>query len=124
LYNQGYTDFLEDPYQALGSSASEVWKDIWDTIGPMLEGVISTSSPILLKDQLFYLEKNGLKEERYFTFSYSPLRDQDKIMGILTIVHETTEKVLNERLMKLEQERMERILSQAPAAVCVLDGPD
>src|SRR5690606_11852096 len=61
---------------------------------------------------------------KYFTFSYSPLRDQETIAGVLVIVHETTDKVVNERLMKMEKERAERILSQAPAAVCVLDGPD
>jgi PAS domain S-box-containing protein len=124
LYNKNYTDFLNDPYAALGSSAKETWKDIWDIIGPMLEGVRSTGKSLLLNDQLFFLEKNGVRKERYFTFSYSPLRDKEKLIGVLTIVHETTEKVLYERLTKLEQERMQRLLSQAPAAVCILDGPD
>ena len=124
LYNEGYADYLNDPYAALGRPAREIWKDIWETIGPLLRGVRATGDPILLKDQLFYLERKGLKEERYFTFSHSPLRDHEKITGILTTIHETTEKVVNERLAKLEQDTMERILSQAPAAVCVLDGPD
>src|SRR5690554_4048221 len=91
LYNEGYTDFLDDPYHALGKPAKEIWEDIWDIIGPMLEGVRSTGKPLLLSDQSFPLVKNGVKEERYFTFSYSPLRDNEKLMGVLTIVHETTE---------------------------------
>jgi len=124
LYNQGYTDFLNDPYYALGKPAKEIWGDIWDITGPMLEGVRSTGKPLLLSDQLFPLVKNGVKEEHYFTFSYSPLRDNEKLKGVLNIVYETTEKVLNDRLAKLEQERMDRIISQAPAAVCVLEGPE
>lgn len=124
FYNVEYTDFLDDPYGALGRPAKVVWAEIWDQIGPLLESVRLTGKPILLEDQLFYLHKNGQRKERYFTFSYSPLRDQETIAGILVIVHETTEKVVNERLMKMEQQRAERILSQAPAAVCVLDGPD
>src|SRR5690606_33795056 len=124
LYNQGYTDFLDDPYHALGKQAKEIWEDIWDITGPMLEGVRSTGRPVLLYDQLFPLLKNGVKEERYFTFSYSPLRDNEKLMGVLTIVHETTEMVLADGLAKLEQERLQRIISQAPAAVCILDGPE
>lgn len=124
LYNEGYTDFLKQPYTALGRPAKEIWDGIWETIGPLLEGVKSTGTPILLEDQLFYLEKSGCKKERYFTFSYSPLRNQEKLMGVLTIIHETTEKVVNERLMKLEKERMQRILNLAPVAVCMLDGPD
>ena len=124
LYNEGYTDFLKEPYAALGKSAEDIWEDIWDTIGPLLEGVKTTGKPILLEDQLFYLEKDGRKKERYFTFSYSPLRNHEQLTGVLTIIHETTEKVVNERLMKLEKERMQRILNLAPAAVCMLDGPD
>lgn len=124
FYNVEYMEFLDDPYVALGSRARRVWAEIWDKIGPLLEGVRNTGKPILLEDQLFYLNKGGERKEKYFTFSYSPLRDQETIAGVLVIVHETTEKVVNERLMKMEKERAERILSQAPAAVCVLDGPD
>lgn len=124
LYNEGYTDFLKQPYAALGRPAKDIWEDIWDTIGPLLEGVKTTGKRILLEDQLFCLEKEGRKRERYFTFSYSPLRNHEQLMGILTIIHETTEKVVNERLMKLEKERMQRILNLAPAAVCMLEGPD
>lgn len=124
LYNEGYADLLEEPYHALGSPAKIIWKDIWSTIGPLLEGVVTTGQSTMLKNQLFHLKKNELNEERYFTFSYSPLRDQERIVGVLNIVHETTDNVINERLMKLEQDRMERVLRQAPAAVCILDGPN
>ena len=124
LYNQSYIDFLDEPYRALGKPAKEIWEDIWENIGPMLEEVRSTGKAVLLKDQLFPLVKNGVKEDRYFTFSYSPIRNKEKVLGVLTIIHETTEKVLNERLASLEQERMDRLMSQAPAAVCILDGPE
>lgn len=123
LYNQSYMDFLDEPYHALGKPAKEIWEDIWEHIGPMLEEVRLTGKAVLLKDQLFPLVKNGVKEDRYFTFSYSPIINKDQLPGILTVVHETTEKVLNERLARLEQEKMDRLMSQAPAAVCILDGP-
>jgi len=124
LYNQAYTDFLDDPYYALGKPVKEIWEDIWDTIGPMLEEVKSTGKAILLNNQSFTLVKNGVRQERYFTFSYSPLWDQQKINGVLTVVHETTEMVVSDARAKMEQERIQRIVSQAPAAVCILDGPE
>ena len=124
LYNQGYTAYLDDPLYAFGKAAKEIWADIWDDISPKLEGVMSTGESLLFDDQLFMLARNGVREERYFTFAYSPIWDDEKIVGIQNISYETTEKVLNHRLAKMEQERMRRILSQAPAAICILEGPE
>lgn len=124
FFNDRYTDFLEQPYDAIGQPASIIWKDIWERIGPMLEGVKANGKAILLEDQLFYLPKDKFKNEHYFTFSYSPIWAEEGIIGVVTIIYDSTAKVLNERLLKFEKERTEQVLSQAPAAVCVLDGPD
>jgi len=47
------------------------------------------------------LDRNGYPEECYFTFSYSPIVDETGgVAGIFTPVHETTERVINERRLK------------------------
>src|SRR5581483_6501706 len=43
------------------------------------------------------MQRRGSTEETFFTFSYSPLRDNDRIVGLLCIVTETTANVLRER---------------------------
>src|SRR5690554_5785530 len=77
LYNDGYTKFLDthNGYGAVGKPAGEVWAGIWDDIGPMLEGVKKTGEPVYLEDRLFPLKRNGVLEDRFFTFSYSAIRD-------------------------------------------------
>src|SRR5690606_37654954 len=80
FFNDRYTDFLEQPYDAIGQPASIIWKDIWDRIGPMLEGVKANGKAILLEDQLFYLPKDKFKNEHYFTFSYSPIWAEEGII--------------------------------------------
>src|SRR5690554_4290318 len=77
LYNEGYTRFLDtdNSYDALGKRAGEVWEEIWNEIGPLLEGVKRTGKLIYQEDQLFSLKANGIVEDRYFTFSYSAIAD-------------------------------------------------
>ena len=125
LYNNAYSALLDenDQSKAIGQPTKVCWPEIWDTIGPLLEKVKSTGESILLEDQLFPLIKSGVKEDRYFTFSYSPIRDEEGIRGVFTVIHETTEKVLNDRRAKHEQERLIQFFNQAPAALCILDGP-
>jgi DNA-binding NarL/FixJ family response regulator len=54
LYNDAWRPALgttKHP-QALGAPGREVWSDIWDTIGPMLEGVMRTGQATWENDQL------------------------------------------------------------------------
>jgi len=53
------------------------------------------------EDQLILLDRSGYAEECYFTFSFSPIRDESGgIGGIFTAVTETTERVLGERRLR------------------------
>ncbi len=53
------------------------------------------------EDQLILLNRSGYAEECYFTFSFSPIRDESGgIGGIFTAVTETTERVLGERRLR------------------------
>ena len=41
IYNDGYVPMLGDKHPAaLGTPGREVWPEIWDVIGPMLDGVL------------------------------------------------------------------------------------
>lgn len=100
IYNDGYRPMLgsEKHPQALGSTAKAVWPEIWDVIGPMLAGVLGTGIPTWVEHQQLLLERNGFPEECYFTYSYSPLfDDQGTISGVLAIAAETTDEVIARR---------------------------
>ena len=102
LYNDAYRDIIAAKHPAaLGHPGRECWPEIWHIIGPMLEGVLQRGEATWSHDLLLLLERNGYPEECYFTFSYSPIRDESGgIGGVFTPVNETTEHVIGERRLR------------------------
>jgi PAS domain S-box-containing protein len=85
---------------ALGRPASEVWAEIWVDIGPRIARVLSTGEATWDEALLLLVERSGYPEESYHTFSYSPLRDDDaRVVGMLCVVSEDTERVIGQRRM-------------------------
>lgn len=99
FYNAAYRDIIADKHpHAIGAPGRAVFPEIWDVIGPMLEGVLREGMATWSDDQLLVLERSGYAEECYFTFSYSPIYgDGDAVQGVFTVVSETTPRVLSER---------------------------
>lgn len=78
--------------KAAGGSARDTYAEIWDTIGPMFEGVMNGQA-VGFPDFMVPLDRNGQPEDCYFDFSYSPIRDENgHIGGVLVICIETTGK--------------------------------
>jgi signal transduction histidine kinase/DNA-binding response OmpR family regulator len=109
-WGEELTFFCNDAYRrttlgtkyprALGRSAREVWSEIWPQIGPRIERVIATGEATWDEALQLFLERSGYPEETYHTFSYSPLTDDDgTITGILCVVAEVTEEVVQQRRM-------------------------
>jgi PAS domain S-box-containing protein len=99
LYNDAYRDIIASKHPAaLGCPGRECWPEIWDTIGPMLVGVLQRGEATWSDDLLLLLARHGYPEECYFTFSYSPISDESGgIGGVFTPVMETTDRVIGER---------------------------
>jgi signal transduction histidine kinase len=103
LYNDDYARMTlgkKHPW-ALGKPSQEVWKEIWDDIGPRIHGVLQTGEATWDEALLLFLERSGYREETYHTFSYSPLSGDDgKVAGHLCVVTEETDRVIGERRLK------------------------
>jgi PAS domain S-box-containing protein len=95
-------DTLGDKYPwALGRPAREVWAEIWDDIGSRVESVMTAGESTWDEALMLLLERSGYREETYHTFSYSPLRDDDaRVVGMLCVVSEETNRVIGERRME------------------------
>jgi len=106
IYNDAYRPSLGEGGRhprALGLRGADFWTDIWSTIGPQIEQVMTTGEPTWHEDQYLPIERNGRLEDVWWTYSYSPvLGDDDRIAATLVVCMETTRRVLGER----ERERL------------------
>ena len=118
LYNDAYVQLIGSKHpRALGAPGRTVFPEIWEIIGPMLRGVLAQGEATWSEDQLLELERHGFAEECYFTFSYSPIRDESgEVGGVFTAVTETTERVIGERRLATL-----RALAERTAAARTLD---
>ena len=113
IYNDAYLPMLGTKHPALDQPGAEVWADIWHIVGPMLDGVLQTGEPTWSEDLLLPMSRHGYVEETYFTYSYSPLYDEDgSVRGVFTAVTETTERVIGARRFAA----LQRLAAHAGAA--------
>ncbi|MBN1239198.1 MAG: response regulator [Gammaproteobacteria bacterium] len=102
IYNDAYRQMLGDKHPlAMGAPAREVWPEIWHIIAPMLDRVMTFGEATWSENQRLLLERHGFTEETYFTFSYSPIRDETgQVAGVLDAAAETTRQVIGERRLR------------------------
>ncbi|QEC49390.1 serine/threonine-protein phosphatase [Baekduia soli] len=103
IYNEAYAPIIADKHPAaLGRTAEAVFPEAWDTIGPLMRHVRADHGAVWMEDLALPLQRNGRLEEAYFTFSYSPVRNEaGDIEGLIDIAVETTRQVVDQRRMRL-----------------------
>jgi PAS domain S-box-containing protein len=113
--------------RALGMRGRECWTDIWPVIGPQIEQVMSGGESTWHEDQYIPIERNGRLEDVWWTYSYSPVRDESgRIAATLVVCQETTKRVVSqrERDQLLEDRRQaEKSLRESEARLrAIFDG--
>jgi PAS domain S-box-containing protein len=92
FHNDAYEPVLGEK-AALGRPFREVWAEAWATVGPIAERALA-GEPSYYEDMPIVVERHGYREQTWYTFSYSPVRDETgRPVGILCTVFETTDKV-------------------------------
>ncbi|RKH61414.1 PAS domain S-box protein [Corallococcus interemptor] len=106
LYNDAYSRILGGKHPAaMGRPGREVWAEVWELISPWVEQVRREGRFLMTENQRLFIERNGFLEETYFTFCYSPVRDESgAVNGVLDTVVETTGQVLDARRLLTLQE--------------------
>lgn len=103
FYNDAYRPSLGNDGKhptALGQRGVECWPEIWPVIKPLIDLVLEKGESTWHEDQLIPIYRNGKLEDVYWTFSYSPVKEDDgKQGGVLVVCVETTEKVLNHKAL-------------------------
>ena len=127
FYNDAFRPSLgfDKHPKAIGQRGPECWAEIWPMIGPQIDAVMQRGESCWFEDQLVPFYRDGKLEDIYWTYSYSPVRDAaGNIQGTLVTCSETTGRVLAERALRTEQERLLSLFHQAPVFLAVLRGPE
>ena len=105
FYNDVFTPILGAKHPAaLGQSGSQCWAEIWNIIGPMIEGPFAGGPATGAEDLSLLIHRSGFFEETHFRVAYSPVPDETVagtgIGGVLATVSETTAQVQSERQLR------------------------
>ena len=125
LYNDAYAEILGAKHPAaLGARFQDIWSEIWPDISPLIDAAMAGEATYR-EDLPLLLNRRGYEEQTWFTFSYSPVRDESgAVAGMFCAVAETTGRVLADRRLSEEKQRQQRLFEQAPGFICTLAGPE
>lgn len=128
FYNDAYRPSLGNDGKhpaILGEKGAEFWPEIWEFIKPLIDQVLIKGEATWHEDQLLPIFRNGKMEDVYWTFSYSPVKnDEGKATGVLVICNETTDKVNIRKKLEESNARYLNNILQAPNAMCIFRGPE
>ena len=99
IYNDAYVPCFGDGKHpaALGQDGRACWPEIWSIIGPQIDAVRNGGESRWYADNLVPIWRNGRIEDVYWSYTYTPVFDDDRVGGVLVVCTETTAQVLAER---------------------------
>lgn len=124
FYNDAYRPSLgisgKHP-TAVGQKAVDCWPEIWHIIKPQIDEVWAGGAT-WNEDLLVPIYRNGAIEDMYWTFSYSPVKDEaGKVGGVLVVCHETTEKRKTGIKIEIAETRYRQLIEGLPVAIFTVD---
>lgn len=112
IYNDGYAPLLGLRHpEALGRPMAEVWHEIWAEIAPLVDQAMKGEA-VAFEDMPLTMTRNGYPEETWWSFAYSPVRDESgSVAGMINITQDSSPRVLAERRQGEAQDRLELTLA-------------
>jgi len=115
IYNDAFRPILGQKPEALGRPFPEVWAEAWDALGPVVRRAYAGEATYI-EDYGVTINRSGFPEEAFFTFCYSPVRDETgAVCGMVDTVIETTGKVTAQRQLGLFAEDLARQVAERTA---------
>lgn len=114
LYNDPYAEILGAKHpRALGARFHDIWSEIWPDISPLIDAALAGEATYR-EDLPLVMNRKGFDEQTWFTFSYSPARDESgRIAGMFCAVSETTQRKKAEEALRESRAQVEAELTDA-----------
>jgi PAS domain S-box-containing protein len=125
IYNDAYAAFAGSrDSRLLGMNVLEAWPEAADLNTTVLETCLAGGT-LSYEDQPLILYREGEPDEVWVDLDYSPILDANGTpVAVLAVVVDTTDKVLSERWLSGEHDRLRLLFDQAPGFIAVLQGPN
>jgi len=125
IYNDAYSVFAGRRHpQILGSKVREGWPEV-AAFNDHVMNVVLAGGTLAYRDQELTLLRSGKPEQAWMNLDYSPVFDESgKPGGVIAIVVDTTERVLADRRIAAERDRLSQMFAQAPTFMALLSGPE
>jgi PAS domain S-box-containing protein len=110
LYNDPYSEILGAKHpRALGRRFQDIWSEIWTDISPLIDAAMNGQATYR-EDLPLLMNRKGYDEQTWFTFSYSPVRDETgNVAGMFCACSETTQRILTERALRESESRLREL---------------
>jgi PAS domain S-box-containing protein len=114
LYNEVYRPFLADKHPwALGAQGAVVWQEAWGILGVPIRAAYDSGKSTSEHAALIPILVDGLLEDRWWTYGFYPIFEQDRIIGVVNPGSEDTATVLAERTLRTREEEFDLAMESA-----------
>src|SRR5882724_870040 len=113
LYNDAYGRLIADKHPAaLGARPADVYPEIWPLVEPLLRSVVETGKDAQSGDLALDIRRDGQREERHVSFSFSPMGSfGGRAADVLGVAIDTTDRVVTARRRQALVDLAERFLA-------------
>jgi two-component system sensor histidine kinase VicK len=133
IVNGKFLEVAGKPYEAVhGQFYWDAFAETRDYYEAALTGVVDSGQAYYADEVALMLIRNGEKENVYVTFVYAPVKNEEgEIRKVAVWVLENTKQVSERQQVEAEKaafqrerDRLKSFFTQAPAGICILDGPE
>ena len=140
IYNDAYIPIAAERHpQALGGTVDGIWPEIWEVWNKGILEAGFRGETLTHTHQHLQVLRQGELGDIWFDLYYTPVRDESQqVFAVLCSVVEITQRVLSERKLERERERIEQtnlrlaaeagflreMFQNAPSFIAVLRGPE
>jgi PAS domain-containing protein/DNA-binding CsgD family transcriptional regulator len=95
FYNDGFAAIARSLFRmhGLGASGEKYWREKWKIIQPDVQYVMKGKGGICRERQLMTSEIDGELSQHYWTYSFSPIEHNNKVIGVLFVCRDETKEI-------------------------------
>ncbi|GAB2696416.1 hypothetical protein GCM10011495_26330 [Hymenobacter frigidus] len=128
-------EYVNPAYQALFPGRTLVGLDVAVAVPEVQEqGLLALLDRVYQTGETYYTDtpfaatsaagQPGPPQTAYYNFTFQAYHEAGQVAGISTFAYDVTEQVLARQEREAQRQRLERLFTEAPAAICMFAGPE